>query len=120
MAYIRKRGKKWQVIVRKKGYAPQTRTFAKKSDAVEWSQKVILNSVSLQQHQAKTLLSSLTLGDLLQRYLEDETPKKKGALSESYRIKSILRRPIAKVALSELSTGLVAVNSPEFSRRPRL
>ena len=83
MAYIRKRGKKWQAIVRKKGYAAQTRTFVKKSDAVEWAQKVALTSISLHQHQADTLLSSLTLGDLLQRYLEDETPKKKGALSES-------------------------------------
>jgi len=108
MAYIRKRGKKWQAIVRKKGYAAQTRTFVKKSDAVEWAQKVALTSISLQQHQADTLLSSLTLGDLLQRYVEDETPKKKGALSESYRIKNILRRPIAKVSLSELSTGLFA------------
>jgi len=108
MAYIRKRGKKWQAIVRKKGYAPQTRTFAKKSDALEWSHKIKLNSLSSQEHQAQTILSSVTLGDLLQRYLEDETPKKKGALSESYRIKNILRRPIAEMPLNELTTGVFA------------
>lgn len=119
MAYIRKRGKKWQAIVRKKGYAPKTKTFDKKSDAVTWAHKVAADGQSLLKQEVRDLLVSLTMGDLLQRYLRDETPKKQSAKSEAYRINNILKRPIAKLALSELTSG-VRWSSKPFQGLPAL
>ena len=37
MASIRKRGGKWQAQIRRKGFAPTTRTFHRKGDAIEWT-----------------------------------------------------------------------------------
>lgn len=37
MATIRKRGTKWQVIVRRRCVAPLTRSFTFKNDAHEWA-----------------------------------------------------------------------------------
>jgi integrase len=108
MAYIRKRGKKWQAIVRKKGYATKTKSFHKKADAVRWAEQVAVHTERPAKLNSIAVLASITLGDLLQRYLIAETPKKKSAKSETYRIRNILKRPIARLPLSELTTGAFA------------
>ncbi len=56
----------------------------------------------------EVILEKLKLRDLLKRYLETETPKKQSRRSETYRIRGILKRPIANLALSQLTTSVFA------------
>lgn len=86
MATIQKGGDKYRAIVRKKGYT-QTATFTRKRDAEHWAREV---EVAIE---TKTLevYDNLTFADLLQRYLREVTPTKKGADSESLRLNRFLR-----------------------------
>lgn len=49
-----------------------------------------------------------TLGDLLQRYLDEVSSQKKGRDSERYRVASLLRDPISKTKAAALSGKLMA------------
>jgi integrase len=49
-----------------------------------------------------------TLGNLFARYLRDVSPTKKGASSESYRLRSLLRDPIAEYKVAALNGKVLA------------
>lgn len=51
----------------------------------------------------KEKASSITFGALLEKYRDTETPKKKGARSETLRINRLIRTPIAEIVLNKLS-----------------
>jgi integrase len=51
----------------------------------------------------------VTLGAVLERYRAVVSPTKRGASVEYYRLRSIARRPIARIPLRELSTADLAV-----------
>jgi len=65
MATIRKRGDRYHVQVRRKGFVPITKTFSKLSDAKEWA--------TLQERQAdrgelgpaRKVLETIALGELV-------------------------------------------------------
>ena len=67
MATFRKRGSKWQAVVRRKGLPPLTKSFPTKANASLWARQI--------EHQADTgclrddprILAQMTLGDLLRR-----------------------------------------------------
>ena len=42
MAVVRKSGKGWQVLIRKKNYAPVYKTFISKAVAINWAQETEL------------------------------------------------------------------------------
>ena len=80
----------WQGIIRKKGYSQLSRTFSTRRDCELWSvdteakmNRGVFNDVSESE--------SLTLRLGLKRYLEEVTPTKKGADSETYKINALLR-----------------------------
>ena len=56
---------------------------------------------------AAKLMAGVSLGDLLGDYLEQVTPTKKGAYSETYMIGKIKRFPIARQPVISLSTSAV-------------
>ena len=68
MAYIRKRRKKWQVVIRKKGHPHIAKSFTSYSLATSWAQESEANI-------AKGLFADLSeanqtlLRDALQRYI---------------------------------------------------
>jgi integrase len=108
MASIRKRGDKWQVQVRRLGHRPQSRSFLKRADAVAWSRQIEAEAdrqgLTINRNQLKVM----TLGDVLRRFRQDETPKKRGARQENARIEQLLRHRIATHSLSALSSSLIA------------
>ncbi|RMD59964.1 site-specific integrase [Candidatus Parcubacteria bacterium] len=86
MASFEKRGKRWRVRLRING-ADMSRSFATKAEAKAWAAQMEAEASAGTLHIAP---AHLTVGDLLRRYLEQETPKKRGQRSETIRIKRML------------------------------
>lgn len=107
MATIRKRGDRWQVIVKRKGYPLQSSTFDLKQDAEKWGrqQERLLDAG---QWQDTTQTRQTTLGDLLGRYLSEVTSTKRGRVPEASRIRAFQRSPLAKCSIAALTGQMVA------------
>ncbi len=91
----------FQAIIRRKGYPSQTRTFETRADAEAWG-RLVESKMDLGQFRDLRPLDQLTLGDLLQRYGEEVTLNKRGAVAESNRIKQLRRHPLALRPMSTL------------------
>lgn len=100
MATIRKRNSKWQAQVRRKNVGAISKTFSRRSDAVKWSQE---QEVKMETGIFGSLLPhQVTLRELLQRYLLDVTPKKRGAARERARVRRLMREDICSFFMSML------------------
>ena len=96
MATFRKRGPcQWQAQVRKKGYPRQTKTFDTRAIAETWA-RAVEYEMDQGLFVSRAEAESTTLRELLERYLAEVTPSKKGAAPETYRIESLLRHPLAQ------------------------
>jgi len=95
MASFRKRGSGlWQAQIRKKGYPTQTKTFKTRLAAAQWVRSIeyeIDRGLFISRNEADTA----TVAELLNRYLREYTPHKKGAGPEACRIRALLRHSIA-------------------------
>jgi integrase len=49
-----------------------------------------------------------TLGDLFKQYLEEVSPQKKGGHSERYRLNALMKDPIARIVVADLSGKIMA------------
>ena len=108
MATISKRGEGWFVQIRRKGYQPQFRTFNTKAEAEAWARSAEAEIDRRDLPVDHRALRQTSLSDVLRRYLECVTPRKRGAASEALRIKMILRFPVCETALSELRPRMFA------------
>ena len=95
MATYRKRcSGHWQAQIRRKGYAAQNKSFRTRALAEAW-----VRSIEYEMDQgafvSRKEAETTTLGELLERYIEEQTPKKKGAGPEACRIHALLRHPLA-------------------------
>jgi integrase len=107
MATIEKRGKYWRVRVRRSGYPPQSRTFDTKAQATIWARDVeaeMDRGVFVDRTEAE----KNTLGDVIERYLREVTPGKRGAGPEAARLAALRRQPIALLKMAALSSAHVA------------
>lgn len=101
MATFRKRAGKWQARIQRKGYPDQTKTFSHRADALAWARMVesdIDRKLNINSGDAE----KTTLGALLERYLHEITPNKKGAVEEAYRINAWLRHSMADSFIANL------------------
>jgi len=105
MASIRKRRNKWQVQIRRKGSRPLTRSFLARKDAETWSRLIELQVDRRELPADARELDVLTLGDLVRRYRDRITPRKRRAEIETIELNAFLRHRICSVPLSELSTA---------------
>ena len=101
MATFRKRSNGWQVRIQRKGYPDQTKTFVTRNAAAEWA-RLIESELDRGVFINRTQAENTTLGELLQRYLLEITPHKKGAAVERYRINAWLSHPLSARFLSTL------------------
>ena len=96
MATFRKRGAyQWQAQVRKKGQPLQTKTFETRALAEQWA-RVIEVEIDKGVFVSRAEAESTTLKELLERYLAEVTPLKKGAASETNRVRALIRLPLAR------------------------
>jgi integrase len=103
MATFRQRNGKWQVQVRVLGAPPQSRTFIKKADAQKWAleTEALIQRGELQQ--GFDLLRRTTLRNLLERYRDTVTIKKRGVANETLLINMLLREQFVEKPLSHLN-----------------
>ena len=111
MAFIIKRNDKWFVRVRKQGQLSKSKTFNIKKDAQKWA---VMIERELDQGLVGSVDKSVTLGDLLKRYLKEVTPHKKSCDKETWRINALLKRSISGVSLSNLNSAIIS--SYKYSR----
>ena len=105
MATFRKlKSNKWQVIIRKNNYPHVVRTFLDKSTAVKFAKdvetkmdKMIWDDFSQAQ--------STTLKDILLKYREEITIKKKGWKEETPKINLLMRHKISSYSLMQLRSS---------------
>ena len=103
MASIRKRGDSWQARVNRKGYPEQIKSFTSRNDAAAWA-RLLESEFDKGIFVSRTEAENTTLKELLNRYLLEVTPYKKGAQVERYRINAWLKSSLANRFLSTLRT----------------
>ncbi|MCK9608642.1 MAG: site-specific integrase [Methylomonas sp.] len=92
MATIRKLPSgSWQVQVRRKGESPTSKTFSSKNLAEQWARS-IENQIDRGIFVDRTEAERTTLGELIDRYLLEITPNKKGEKQERYRLLAIKKQ----------------------------
>jgi hypothetical protein len=103
MATVRKRGKKFEVQIRRKGFNTLCRSFHKRSDADEWGRFMETQADRgalptptkvLEQHKVRTII---------ERYRDEISVKKKSHNTEIYILNAFLRQPLADYSLAEIS-----------------
>lgn len=105
MSSIRKRGEKWQARVHRKEHKPIVRSFNNKADAIKWARHVEsqLDLGILAPKQAMP-----TLRSMVERYVEEVTPTKKGASQERYRATQIKKTNLADMLINRVDGATVA------------
>ena len=112
MASYRQRNGKWQARVLRDGYPDQTKTFATKVDAEKWARSIeaaIDRGVFVNVNEAQRT----TFSEVIERYLTEVTPSMKGASEDTIRLKAMMRKPIARWSMANLSAARIAVYRDE-------
>ena len=119
MATIRKRFGKWQVQIRRHNYPQIIKSFKEKSTASKYAREIELK-MDKQQFEDYSNAASTTLRDILTRYRDEITPKKKGAKWETYKLNLLIRHKISSLSLLHLNpTALCALkNELSINRKP--
>ena len=112
MATLRRRGKRWQAQVRRKGRTPTSRSFRSKSEALLWAREQEFEADKGRPQVHKTL-RGITVADIVNRYRDEVVPRKRGADRETLTLNAFLRHPLARVALSDVTTGMVSAYCAE-------
>ena len=103
MASILKRGDyQWQATIRRKGYPTQCQTFETKKEAKAWADD-IEREMRRGAFVDPIMIKQTTLGELLAKYGEKVSPKKRSCRTEMVTIRRLLRHALALRPLSSLS-----------------
>ena len=106
MASIRFRNGKFQVQVRRHPHPPISATFLSKVNAKAWARKI---ETQLDHGgMAPVIDADLLLGDLIARYRDEVTPLKKGRETETRRLNRLIRDPVSRYKVADLSPSLFA------------
>lgn len=98
MATFVKVGKKHKAIVRKKGIS-KAATFVTKAEAVRWANELEARIDNGEYNG----IPAITFAELIDKYLKEITPTKRGKREERYRLLRIAREPIGLLYLHELT-----------------
>lgn len=118
MATIRKRGTRWQAIIRRAGVPPISRAFARRADAVAWA-SITESEVERGEFVDRSDADRLLLGDALARYEDEVTPRKRGAKQERVRIRYWRAHRLARTAIGKLKPADLATWRDDELRRGR-
>ena len=104
MATIRKRGAKWQVQVRRTGYASVSRSFQIRKDAEVWARQTEVQADRSELPNDTKRLRRVTLGEIVERYRDTVSIKKRGYDVEHIVLTAFLRHSICRKPLAQLRT----------------
>ena len=102
MPTIRKRGKKYQFLIRSKDSPHIIKNFVSKEAAREWARETEVN-IERGCYSNSTYAQSMTLGRLLNEYRDRVSVNKKGYRTEMYRIGKITRHKVCSCTLFKLT-----------------
>ncbi len=114
MAYFKKRKNKWLVQIKKKGYPRQYKTFFDKATARRWAREI---ESQMDKNIFEDYSSSLgtSLKDLLIKYKEEVTSKKKGWREENSKINFLINHKIALQSVMRLKSAHIYKLKAELS-----
>jgi hypothetical protein len=106
MATIRKRSEgRYQVQVRRQGFPSQTRTFLQLKDAQAWARQMEI-AADRQDLPDPKALKRVTLGELVTRYRDQVTCRKRGARDETFHLSAFLRHELCRKSLAALTGAM--------------
>lgn len=97
MATIRRKGNGWEAAINRRGVR-KSKTFTTKTRAAHWAAEVEREIIAGKQK----VIENKTFGDLLLRYVDEVSSKKRGYPWELRRITALCRDEIARVLLTDL------------------
>ncbi len=108
MAAIRKLRGRWQAQVRRRGLPPRAKSFDFKADAERWARELesMLDRGAFGFDTRKA--EQTTFREIMERYVSEITPTKKGAVAERARILSLLRSNLMHYTLATLTSEKIA------------
>ena len=116
MACFQKRSGAWRVIVKRRGYPTQTRTFDTKAEAEAWARQIegeMDRGVFVSRAEAE----ATTLREALDRYEKEVTPGKKGRDDERYKLDVWRRSDLASRSMASIQgKDLAAWRDQETAR----
>lgn len=106
MASFRKRNNLWQVQVRSRKYGSISQSFHRKADAQRWAleQEALVQSGQW----SRTMDRESRLSDLMIKYRDEVTPKKRSHQREITRINRLLTESMMQLQLSEFTPAKAA------------
>lgn len=107
MATIRKKAEgQWHVQIRKRGYPAQTKTFTKEVDARRWA-TIIESEMERGVFVSRTEAEATLVREVLERYVEEVLPTKRGQMQDKSRAK-LLMAEFGAYRLASLTSTQVA------------
>ena len=105
MASVRKHGDKWQARIQRKDQPSVAKSFSTKADAFKWARSVEsqLDLGILAPKQTMPRLMSM-----VDRYVVEVTPTKKGESQERYRANQFRKTKLANMAIDKITGEVVA------------
>lgn len=113
MASIRKRKNKWQVQIRRKGSGALSRSFHAFKDAEEWARHMERLADRGDLPADPAALRGITLGQLVERYRDAVSPRKRTYEAERLVLNAFLRHPICRRPASDVTTAHFAAYRDE-------
>lgn len=107
MSTLEKRGDYWRVKIRRKGFPNQTRSFDTKAQAQRWARD-LERDMDRGFFVDRTESEKNSLRDLIERYVREVTPTKRGAGPEFSRLNAMKLRPIGEIKVAALSSKHIA------------
>ena len=106
MATLRKRNGKWHIQVRRANYPSQTQSFIFKKDALEWARK---KEIQIQQDNFGIRQRNFpSFKEIILRYLEEVSKKKKGYQVERYHLQHILKNSFVHKSINQIQPKIIA------------
>jgi len=105
MASIRQRGDRWQARVTLDGQTV-TKSFFNKMDAQKWARQ---QQVDMERGIFKQPQPPISLAELLERYISEVLPQKRGYQQELYMLRGWKGRPVAKLKLQDIQPSDIAL-----------
>lgn len=104
LATVRKRGDRWQVQVRRKGHCLLSQSFLHRKDALAWARSTELEIDRCSLPSDRRVLDRTTLKELVERYRDTVTARKRRGDIGRIVLEAFLRHSIYSKTLSELRT----------------
>ena len=105
MATIRRRGNRYHVQVRRKGLRSINRSFHSHKDAEAWARQMEVQADRHELPPDPNQLRNVTLGQLVVRYRDTVSIRKRTASAERIVLNAFLRRSICSLRLSDVRTA---------------